>query len=303
MRASRLPPASLSAAAFYRPMTAMSFAGADGGPEVLQSLFKEQFQDYFGGLLGGNALWLFCHVPKTAGSSLNGELLPLLKPAFHIFIDYAEVDAKPYAELFDDAVGRFIDAAHLRRYRYATGHILAEHVERIASEVANVRPITLLRDPVARFVSDYRYQRSPMHPGHEAFSAQFPTIEPYLELSGEWNKIAAHLLPQQLREEADPRACADYLIATFAFIGIQELYPLTLRVLTTMAGSPQRPKVFRRLNAATPENPMELSAATEEAIRARNTLDIAIYDSLATRFRAISAGLEDYLDRVAPMRD
>ena len=302
MRASRLSQAILPVAASYRPMPALSQVVAGEGQEVLRSLFEARFQEYFGSLLGGNALWLFCHVPKTAGSSLNGELLPLLKPAFHIFIDYAEVDAKPYAALFDDAVGRFIDAAHLRRYRYATGHILAEHVERIASEVANVRPITLLRDPVARFVSDYRYQRSPMHPGHEAFSAQFPTIEPYLELPGEWNKIAAHLLPQGLREEADPQACADYLISTFAFIGIQELYPLTLRVLTTMAGSPQLPKVFRRLNAATPENPMELSPATEDAIRARNTLDIAIYDAVATRFRAISQGLEDYLDRVAPMR-
>jgi len=298
MRAFSLPQARSSPAAL-----SMSIAGAGGVHEVLQSLFQGRFQEYFGGLLGGNALWLFCHVPKTAGSSLNGELLPLLKPAFHIFIDYAEVDAKPYAALFDEAVGRFIDAAHLRRYRYATGHILAQHVERIASEVANVRPITLLRDPVARFVSDYRYQRSPMHPGHEAFSAQFPTIEPYLELPGEWNKIAAHLLPQALQEEADPEACAAYLMSTFAFIGIQELYPLTLRVLTTMAGSPQRPKVFRRLNAATPENPMELSPATEEAIRARNALDIAIYDAVAAQFHAISGGLEDYLDRVAPMRD
>ena len=276
-------------------------AGATPLRDVLPLLFEGRFQEYFSQLVGGNALWLFSHVPKTAGSSLNGELMPLLKPGFHIFIDYAEAENRPYAELFDEAVGRFIAAAHKRRHRYCTGHIMAEHVQRIAQEVPDIRPMTLLRDPVARYVSDYRYQRSPMHPGHEAFRREYATIEPYLELEGEWNKIAAHLIPRHLRESGDVAACVDHLISTYAFIGVQELYPLTLRVITTMAGSPQRPKVFRRLNAPSDDNPAELTPAIRQAIRERNALDIAIHEGIASRFTAISAELEDYLDRVAPM--
>ena len=275
--------------------------GATPLKNVLPLLFDGRFQEYFSQLVGGNALWLFSHVPKTAGSSLNGELMPLMKPGFHIFIDYAEAENRPYAELFDEAVGRFIAAAHKRRHRYCTGHIMAEHVQRIAEEVPDIRPMTLLRDPVARYVSDYRYQRSPMHPGHEAFRREYATIEPYLELEGEWNKIAAHLIPRDLRDSGDAAACVDHLISTYAFIGVQELYPLTLRVITTMAGSPQRPKVFRRLNAPSEDNPADLTPEIRQAIRERNALDIAIHEGIAARFTGISAELENYLDRVAPM--
>jgi hypothetical protein len=177
----------------------------------LQSLFGSDFQKYFENMLKLSPLWLFIHVPKTAGSSLNGELVPILSPSFHIFVDYSRIGERPFGDLLDDAVDTFIAAAKTKRYSYATGHIRSEHVDRIVAALPEVLPITLLRDPVARFVSDYRYQCSPMHPGHEQFSARHPTIDSYMELPAERNKASGALLPRTWRHRRLRRPSSRHL--------------------------------------------------------------------------------------------
>jgi hypothetical protein len=269
----------------------------------LEDLFEGRFQRYFDELLSRPPLWLFVHIPKTAGSSLNGELVPILSPNHHIFIDYKRLDQFTFEELMEDAVSRFIDLANKRKYAYCTGHLNAGHVTRITGAVADVRPMTLLRDPVARFVSDYRYQCSTMNVGHEQFRASHPTIESYLELPGEWNKASVHLIPYDLRRAGNAQACVDYILANFAVVGIQEAYALSLRLITTLAGSPRRPGVFRRVNTPTAETAVFLSQPTQALIRERNALDIAIYEAFAAKFRAIQPGLAAYLDQINPLLD
>ena len=268
---------------------------------VLERLFGGDFQSYFDTFFERQPLWLFVHVPKTAGSSLNGELVPILSPSHHIFVDYTALDQRPFHEMLDESVSRFIELAGTRRYAYCTGHITADHVSRIARSVPDVRPMTLLRDPVARFVSDYRYQCSPMHPGHEDFRRAHPTIESYLELPGEWNKASGHLLPAELRLEGDTKPCVNYLTARYDLIGIQEDYALTLRLISTLAGAPRRPTVRKRINTPTAETGVTLSAETEARIRSRNALDIAVYEVMAARFAGVRASLVKYLDRVGPL--
>ena len=269
---------------------------------VLERFFAGDFQGYFDDVLRVKPLWLFVHVPKTAGSSLNGELVPILSPSYHIFVDYTALDRRPFHEMLDESVSRFIELAGTRRYAYCTGHLTANHVGRIARSVADVRAMTLLREPVSRFVSDYRYQCSPMHPGHEDFRRSHPTIESYLELSGEWNKASGHLLPAELRQEGDTTACVNYLTTRYDLIGIQEDYALTLRLISTLAGAPRRPTVRKRINTPTAETEVVLSTETEARIRSCNALDIAVYEVLAARFASVRAGLVEYLDRVDPLR-
>ena len=270
----------------------------------LNDLFGECFDGYFNDAHAGNPLWLFVHVPKTAGSSLNGELLPLWSPNHHIFIDYSKLNAadatQTYEVLFDRSVDRFIDIAQTTSFRFCTGHINAAQVQRIVDTVAHVRPVTLLRDPVSRFVSDYRYQRSPMHPGHEQFTTAFPRIEDYLRLEGDWNKISTSLLPADLREQGDIEVCAAWLANTYAFVGLQEMYALSLHALTWFAGVPRRPQVRRRINTPTPETEVVLTGDLLAEIRHRNAMDIALYNAVALRFTSISDHLTTYLNRVAP---
>jgi hypothetical protein len=105
----------------------------------LADLFAGRFDTYFTAARAGRPLWLFVHVPKTAGSSLNAELAPILPPSAHIFIDYSKLNSaelqQSYEELFDHSVDRFIEAARTKRFRFCTGHINAAQVQRIADAV------------------------------------------------------------------------------------------------------------------------------------------------------------------------
>jgi hypothetical protein len=267
---------------------------------VLRDLYEGRFAAYFGALANTDALWLFVHVPKTAGSSFNAELTPLLKPNHHVFIDYTQTAEKPYHTLYDEAVERFIAQAQDTPLRYATGHINGGHVERIMAALPRVRPVTLMRQPVSRFISDYRYQRTPMHPGHEKFRQDFPTIEDYLGQKGEWNKTANYLVPPHIRRDG-AEACIDYVMARYAFVGIQEMYPLSLRMVTTLAGSPARPGAKHRVNAPTPENSVELTPELERSIRSHNALDMALYEVFAKNLAAVRGELIAYLDETAPL--
>ena len=265
-----------------------------------QDLYEGRFDEYFAGLSGQDVLWLFVHVPKTAGSSFNAELTPLLKPNHHIHIDYGLTGERPYSVLYDEAVARFIGDAQARPLRYATGHVTGAHVEQIHAAVPRARPVTLMRQPVARFISDYRYQRSAMHPGNERFRADYPTIEAYLGQPGEWNKTATYLVPPEVRR-AGEQASIDHVLGRYAFVGIQEMYPLSLRMVTTLAGAPARPGPKQRVNAPTAENSVELTPELDRLIRSRNSLDMALYDVFAKRLAAVRAPLIAYLDEVAPL--
>jgi hypothetical protein len=242
---------------------------------------------------------MFVHVPKTGGSSMNGELMPVYGPSKHIFIDYFE-EGRSYHDQINEAVDKFLALTEEKRFRFCTGHLLAPQVAKIIHSLPDVRPFTMLREPVSRVVSDYRYQRSDMHPGNAAFRAQFPTLESYVGQPGEANKFALHLLPDALREAGDTQACVDYLTETFCFIGFQEMFGLSLHTLTWFAKKPRFSTVRRRVSDPEANNEVPLTFDTQEAIRQTNKLDIAIYENLSARFFAISDALTVYLNAAAP---
>jgi hypothetical protein len=262
-------------------------------------LFAGRFAAYFETILATRALWLFVHVPKTAGSSLNGELVPILAPSHHLLIDYDMIGRRSYHDMMDAAVDRFIAEAAVRNFNYCTGHILASHTERIAAALPHVRPFTLLREPVARFISDYRYQCSGLHPGNEGFLARYPTIDAYLNARNECNKLAGHLVPRDLQRAGCASTCVDYILSHYDLVGLQEQYALSLRLITTLAGEPRRPTVHKRVRAADPS--WTISPATEGAILERNALDVAIYREISGRFYAIAGELDRFLDIVDPI--
>ncbi len=50
----------------------------------------------------------------------------------------------------------------------------------IQTELPGTRFFTMLREPVARVVSHYRYCVTPNFWGHEQFAAEFPTITDFI---------------------------------------------------------------------------------------------------------------------------
>lgn len=262
----------------------------------MRLLLDGAFERYFDPARTAGALWVFQHVPKTAGSSLRGELAAALTPNAHIHLDGTD-PAIPYHDRLDAAVAAFAAGEAARPCRFVSGHIFERHIRGIRAAAPPARIITYLRDPVARFISDYRYQRTPMSPGHEAFRRAYPKIEDFLALDWTGNQITRYLLPEALFHARDAAAAADHLMDGFEFVGLQEDYGLCFVALARLLGIQRVPTERQRENPSTPDNPAELGPETRARIAAAHTFDQAVFDILRARFQAVRTELARFLSQ------
>lgn len=269
-------------------------AGKGDGPVSMRLLLEGEFKRYFDPARTDGALWVFQHVPKTAGSSLRGELAAVLAPNAHIHLDGTD-PAIPYHDRLDAAVAAFLARAAAQPCRFVSGHIFERHIQAIREAAPHARVLTFLREPVARFVSDYRYQRTPMSPGHEAFRRLYPTIEDFLALDWTGNQTTRYLLPEALFRAGDPDAAAEHLFDRFEFIGLQEDYGLCFVALCRLLGVRRVPTERQRENPSSPDNPAELTAEARARIAAANAFDQAVFDRVRSRFQAVRTELARYL--------
>jgi hypothetical protein len=256
---------------------------------LMQLLFDGRFDEYFSRAAVGADPCVFVHVPKTAGTSLRGEIAQILQPDVNIVVDYTDT-RRSFHDRMDEAVDAYLAETAVSPIRFASGHILGRHVVRIRAALPKARFVTFLRDPVHRLISDYRYQRSPRHPVHAEFIAQVPNLDAYLAIRTERNKIAQHLVAPDVLLGGDVAECVDYVMRNYAFIGVQEMYPISFRVLTTLLGAPAWPKLRENVNTdndAERQVPMDVV----ERIRAANEIDVAIYDAIFPRWQAVRESL------------
>ena len=264
---------------------------------MLETLFSGDFERYFAEAGVGAPLWLFVHVPKTAGSSLETDLASFLLPYANIEIDYTDT-SKPYQVLFDEAVQRFIDRHREVPYSLAAGHVVARHTEMLRHAIPELRCFSMLRNPIARIISDYRYQRSPMNLARESFIRTTPNFAAYVARKHVHNKMAIALVPRPIVDACDINAAVRHVMENYAFIGLQEMYPLCLRALTTLMGNPRTPEARVRVNSDSKDR-VELVPEEEAELRRLNSVDFALFEALMARWRPIREDLRDYLTKHA----
>jgi hypothetical protein len=262
---------------------------------LLSALFDKDFDRYFAETGAGQPLWLFVHVPKTAGSSLTAEASSILQPSFNIDIDHTDT-TRTYQVKFEASVQSFVEAQAQQRYRFVTGHINARHVETIRAGVADLRCFTMLRAPIARLISDYHYQRSSMNTAQAQFIANTPSLETYVARKHVHNKIALNLAPRPMVEAGDVAGCVDYIMKAYAFVGLQEMYPLSLRLLTTLMGDQRVPEAKVRVNTEATDR--SLSPELEAELRSLNAVDIGIFQAYQAKWRNIRDDLREYFKTV-----
>jgi Sulfotransferase family len=224
-----------------------------------------------------DAVWGFSHIPKTAGSSLIASLEAHRAPYYNIHVRNYATGRAGFREQEWEAVREFADIQKLApadtRFRSFSGHMRRPHIDFIQTELPGTRFFTLLREPVARVVSDYRYCLSPSHPTHEQFAAQFPTITDFIRHPKGQNVMSKRLAAKWDTAEM----VLDSVLHGFEFIGIMELYDVSLSMIFRLMGLTHIPT--RRVNEtiSTDRNAIELSDAVREEIVARNAIDDALY--------------------------
>jgi len=222
----------------------------------------------------GAALWFFLHIPKTAGSSFGSEMASELQPDANIHIDYRRTGI-PNEVQRQEAVDRFIAEMPAKSYRFASGHLRYPAVRRIADAHGNCRIITILRHPIGRVLSDYRYQCTPAHPPHEEFKIKFPTFESYVEHRTSQNKMYKFLCVNPKEPVSDLLRRMDW---EFSFVGTLELYDLSFRLVTSLLGNPRDPKVYTRKTENNERNNIALSEDVVQRMKEVNAKDAEIFD-------------------------
>lgn len=142
----------------------------------------ERFRDRFapdrvpaGRFADDNDVVLFVHIPKTAGMSVG----KALNGAFDVFHGVAWDRIGP---AFRDATRTACYQRTLSpRRQVIMGHFGAPEIRIWERHRLPVKAAAIVREPVARFASNYNYNCSPRHPDHENFRRRFPTMDAYAE--------------------------------------------------------------------------------------------------------------------------
>lgn len=233
-------------------------------------------------------LWLFLHIPKTAGTSLGAQMAAKLTPSCNMWIDYNKKSPNYHANMLE-LVNKFLQADRVNPARFATGHLEMKHVDLIRSARPDMKLFTMLRNPIDRVISDYRYQLTEAHPQHRQFSERFKSIHQFALFEGSQNRMFKRLSTKRPISNQD---LIEELESRFTFVGIQEMYPKSLAVLSRLVGFRLDPKFRERQTADLGANKVEITEDLKKQIAMVNRRDMALY--LHFRRRLSEVQLEHY---------
>lgn len=253
---------------------------------------------YLARILPPAAMLVFLHIPKTAGSSLTRDLARLFAPYRNLAPDYSD-SSRPFAEREAEALARFAAEARIRRFRSASGHYTLRRMREVTRGLGPVAFVSMVRDPVARVVSDYRYMTSERHPDWREMLARFPTLEEYLAHPASAEKMAHFLLEDpRMPEDEIP----DFLDQTYHFLGTVEEYEMSSFLLFALGGHRQVSTARERVSPSGPTRREDLPPALVERIATANRRDAAIYTHVSAVLARCRPTWEQLRAEVAPAR-
>jgi hypothetical protein len=255
----------------------------------MDRLRTQSLRDFMEAEADPGAFCLFLHIPKTAGSSLGHELAAVLTPYRNISLDYLD-ESVPHGAKRQKAVETLI--AELERdggLRSASGHITMRQALQVKRAHPRTRIVTFLRDPVRRVISDYRYQRTPAHPMHEAFIREYPTIEDYVRAAPSQNKMFKRLVK---RPAQDVGVGIDRIARTVSFVGLVENYAMSVDILFRLFGADVAPSVHLRRTQDMRGNQVEVTPDLTGLILDLNRSDAALYGHFKSLLRRHEAEWE-----------
>ncbi len=224
---------------------------------------------------------IFLHIPKTAGSTLQGLLRRYYRGNALYVVDGVKQTVESLIALSDD---------QKKRIRMIAGHIpygLHEHLPQSATY------FTLLREPVDLVLSYYYYLKEAVtHPYHALVNEPDMTLSKFLELriDNTVSNVQTRLLAGKVYNGAykectleDLRLAKEHLHESFAVVGLTEAFDETLLLLQRVFG--WHNLYYARVNV-TRKRPLraEITPDIDEAICHHNQLDLELYHHAAERF-------------------
>ena len=244
--------------------------------------------------------YLFIHIPKTAGSLINGLIGQLFLPEECLFFGGNEGFYVSYQ--------RYVETNQLKKIRFFSGHMGYGLSHLIDADYK----ITFLRNPVDRVLSNYFFWR-------KYYINRNPTIEDFngnpcllIDYKLSWEEdLLRHLAaptasslsfinlqtwqltfdilnrPHEIGSDREVLSMAKQHLDDFNFVGIYEKLNSDLARLF-QEQSWQLPEQLERVNATIERKKIsEVDSHVIDVIRSRNAVDIELYDYALNKFGSI----------------
>ncbi|MDQ6632935.1 MAG: sulfotransferase family 2 domain-containing protein [Verrucomicrobiota bacterium] len=227
---------------------------------------------------------IFLHIPKAGGSTLT-RIIAQNYPGESRFL------IVPDSEFSPENFRKFPDEQK-RKYRAVTGHCVFGIHKYIPQPTTY---ITMLRDPVARVISNFHHvRRTPEHPLHQKVNSAKMTLEDYVtsginpqldngqvrqlsgvEISSEFGNCTSEMLTE----------AQENLVQFFSVTALMEKFDESLILLQQSFG--WKNISYQKLNVSPTSPPEAMSPESLKKIKECNLFDIELYRFAAQRFEAL----------------
>lgn len=239
--------------------------------------------------------FLFLHIPKTAGTTLN-KVFDVNLPEGTILDLYTRDQHESFKDkTYDD----------LAEYKLIRGHVFIERFEDILDGPFPLKVFTFLRDPIERVISEYFFLRqwpksqlyNYLNENDVSLAEYVASDTPPLRRRGR-NNMTNSLCGVMAKDGNERLERAwHHLRERFVFFGLLERFDESLVMLAAHMG--MRHLYHERQNVLMVHGDRQVSTSDMELIRQCNQLDVALYERAQIEFdRRVRAQSSDFADKV-----
>jgi hypothetical protein len=230
-----------------------------------------------------NDITLFMHIPKTAGMSVG----KALQSAFDIFhpVSWENV-GRSFRNKTRIALQNRMANPPVRQV--LMGHFSWAEVMVWKNHELPIKCATIIRDPLDRFVSNYRYNCSAKHPHSEQFRTRFPNMEDYAQ-----NLPHDYQMNLMLGMFYSFDHALEKLVRYYSFLGVTEYLDQSLEHYRQSHGLPQM--VMHRENTADSrpktDQGEEIPDSVVNLVRNKSHNDMRLHQLICQSFQSGSTAL------------
>lgn len=237
-------------------------------------LFDNSIDSYISNFLErSKELFVFQHVPKTAGSSIHQEL-DKIEDGFHWLSDASPSGSWDTFQLL-----------HNRKpFQMVRGHMKSGHLDQLDESGISYTAAGFIRCPVRQTVSHFRYCHSEACPGFEQYREKYADISSFITDYLQPDFSTRYMVGKC--ESADE--AIEKIANRFNFVGMTEFYNTSMYLLMACLGLEYQVKP--KVNVTRSDTSVDelLTEQVQEQIRRDFAIDIAVHEFFSQHYAALS---------------